>query len=322
MPYKTLKNMVLLSASSMLLFACANGEETETDSGENTIPTEESIDSSTTDENQDNGETEATETNSDQNNEGNETELTEEEAEEQVISYLKENRPELENSLSSYQFSVEEKNGNYQINMFSSASADENIGSPLLSSYEVNRNTGEVQEIDSDTNADEENGGQSSETSGNELKTSDNPYISELVDYSSDELLEYNESIITHSGEKVEGQEPPEHFLRELMLPGIHENTEIYEGFIGLLQDALSGETQGPRTVSIYLNDYDPAEMDPITTPDVDEEGYFVVDFTNIDITEGDELYFSVQAPDLANQAVAMVEVSEPSEGMGHIYLR
>lgn len=321
MQYKTLKNMVLLSASSMLLFACANDEETQTDSGENTTPTEESIGSSTLDENQDNGETETTETNSDQNSEENETELTEEEAEQQVISYIQENQPEIEDFLSSYQFSVEEKNGNYQVNMFSSESADENIGSPLLSSYEVDRNTGEVQEIDTDTNADEENG-QSSETSGNELKTSDNPYISELVDYSSDELLEYNESIITHSGGKVEGQVPPEHFLEELMLPGIHENTEIYEGFIGLLYDALSEEAQDPRTVSIYLNDYDPAEMDPIMTPDVDEEGYFVVDFTNIDITEGDELYFSVQAPDLANQAVAMVEVSEPSEGMEHIYLR
>lgn len=322
MQYKTLKNMLLLSASSILLFACANDEETQPESGENTIPTEESVDSSTADENQNNEETETTETNSDQNNEENEMELTEEEAEEQVISYLEENRPEIEDFLSSYQFSVEDKNGTYQVNMFSSESADENIGSPLLSSYEVDRNTGEVQEIDSDPNAGEENGGQSSEASGNELKTSDNPHMSELVDYSSDELLEYNESIITHSGEKIEGQEAPEHFLRELMLPGIHENTEIYEGFIGLLYDARSEETQGPRTVSIYLNDYDPAEMDPIMTPDVNEEGYFIADFTDSDITEEDELYFSVQAPDLANQAVAMVEVSEPSEGMEHIYLR
>jgi hypothetical protein len=316
MQYNTLKKILLLSTTSLLLFACGNSEESEPDSGENENSTEETIDTSTSDENQEIEDTEVTETTDDQNSEENSTELTENEAKEEVIHHIQENRPEIESFLSTYQFSVDENNGQYQVNMFSSESADENIGSPLLSSYEVDRNTGEVQEIDLDDD------GQSLETSANDLKTSDNPHMSELIDYSPEELRSHNEDMITHSGQKVEGQTPPEHFLEELMLPGIHENTEVYEGFAGLLRDASTGELLEPRTVSIYLNDYEPAEMDPIMTPDVDEEGYFVVDFTDINITAGDELYIMVSAPDLANQAVAMVEVSEVSEGMEHIYLR
>lgn len=107
------------------------------------------------------------------------------------------------------------------------------------------------------------------------------------------------------------------------MLPGVHENTEVYEGFAGFYEmNSDEGEDQEPRTVSIYLNDYNPDEMDPVATPSVDEDGYFVADFTEVDITEGDILYISVQAPDSANQAVAGVEVAEPSEEMEHIYLR
>jgi hypothetical protein len=70
MKTKLLKNMLLLSTTSVLLFACGNGENSEMDNEGNNIQTEENVDSVNSDENQnmeDNQEeTETNENNTDQ----------------------------------------------------------------------------------------------------------------------------------------------------------------------------------------------------------------------------------------------------------------
>jgi uncharacterized FlaG/YvyC family protein len=274
------KKIFLISGSVLALVACGQNEQTETDeTNEETEVTEPHS-------GQENKEQEKEET-SDVKKEESESDLTEEEAEEQVIEYIEEMKPEIESFLSSYQFMVEEKEDKYQVKMFSPESADENIGSPLLSSYEVNRTTGEVKEIEPEIEGAE-------------------PYISEVATMS----IEAREG---HHRELAADEENLENKVFDhLMLPGLHENTETYEGRInpdGAIELFLATADDPP-----YLEDLD-------VVPEVDEEGYFSIDLRPYDLKNKAYLRVSIHG-DYSKAQTFDLPIFEAEEGMESISVR
>ncbi len=269
-----MKKIFLISGSVLALAACGPNEQTETnETNEETEVTESHS-------GQDNGEQEKEEV-SNVEKEEPESNLTEEEAEEQVIEYIKETKPEIESFLSSYEFMVEEKEGKYQVNMFSSESADENIGSPLLSSYEVNQSTGEVKEIDP----------------ANEEPV---PYLSEVATMSVEEREEHHRELAADA-ENLENK-----VLDHLMLPGLHENTVTYEGRVN-----------PDDTIELFLATADdPPHLEHLdVVPEVDEEGYFSIDLHPYDLKNKAYLRFSIHG-DYSKAQDFDLPVFEAEEGM------
>ncbi len=275
-----MKKIFLISGSVLALAACGQNEQTETDE------TNEETEVTGSHSGQENKEQEK-ETASDVEKEETASDLTEEEAEEQVIDYIEETKPEIESFLSTYQFIVEEKGDKYQVNMFSSESADENIGSPLLSSYEVNRSTGEVKEIEPSIEEPE-------------------PYVSEVATMSEKER-EGRHRELAADEENLENK-----VFDHLMLPGLHENTVAYEGRVNpddAIELFLATADDPP-----YLEDLD-------VVPEVDEEGYFSVDLRPYDLKNKAYLRVSIHG-DYSKTQVFDLPVFEADEGMESISVR
>lgn len=81
----------------------------------------------------------------------NDSELTEEEAKTKLIDYLKVNESELGDNIEAYDILMEEENGKYRANIYPAISTeDENKGVGRISSYEIDRKTGEVKRVEFD----------------------------------------------------------------------------------------------------------------------------------------------------------------------------
>lgn len=220
----------------------------------------------------------------DKNNE-KDAELTEDEAKEKVIDYIKENEPETAELLDSYQFSVKEDSDKYQVNMFSPESGDEDIGSPLLSSYEVDRTTGEVGEIEDESDETE-------------------PHLSEIGDLSEEERRAHHEELA------VEPEYISDEVYKHLMLPGIHENTKEYEGRVNpgesVMLEFPDAEKAGDRTTH---------------NPDVSEDGYFKVDVSHFEFEAGQNIrvYITNGYP---HEQTFDLPVHEAKEGMEVLHVK
>lgn len=190
---------------------------------------------------------------SDENTE-DDSQLTEDEAKEQVFDYIKENEPEIKDFLDVYQFSVKENDDKYQVNMFSPESEDPGIGSPLLSSYEVDRTTGDVEKIENEDDEAE-------------------PHLSEIVDLSEEERRAHHEELA------VEPEYVSDDVYEHLMLPGIHENTREYEGRIN-----------PDETIMFEFPDAENASERSTFNPDVSEDGYFTVDVHRYKFEAGQDI--------------------------------
>ena len=271
-----MKKIFIISTSILLLAACGNNENIES--------------------NDPSGETEVTESDEDQNSEEEKNEkdavdsekskleLTEEEAEEQVIEYIKETKPEIADFLSSYQFLIDEKDNKYQVRMFSPESGDEDIGSPLLSSYEIDRKTGDIAEIDLDSAEPE-------------------PYLSEVAIMSDEEREEHHRELATDE-ESLENS-----VLDNLLLPGLHENTETYEGKMNPNDD-----------IELFLATADdPPYLERLDDiPDIDEDGYFVINLYPYDLSNKAFLRISING-DYSKAQTFDIPIFEAEEGMESI---
>lgn len=189
-----------------------------------------------------------------ENNE-NDSKLTKDEAKEKVVNYIKENEPEIEDFLDTYQFVVEKKDDKYQVNMFSAESDDENIGSPLLSSYKVNRETGEVDEVESE---------EANET---------DPYYSEIVDLSKEEQRARHKEIA------VQPDNLSDEVYEHLLLPGIHENTKDY-----------SGRVNPGNTIMFEFPDAKDIADRSTKEAEVSEDGYFTIHVNPYEFKEGQKI--------------------------------
>lgn len=191
---------------------------------------------------------------SDNENNDDDSQVTEDEAKQQVFKYIKEYKPEIENFLDTYQFSVDENDDKYIVNMFSAESDDEDIGSPLLSSYEVDQTTGEVEEIEGESN---ESGSQ----------------LSEIVDLNKDERRAHHEELA------VNAKQLTDEVYEHLLLPGIHENTKEYNGRVNS-GDSIKFEFPDAKNI---------ADRSTVKA-EVSESGYFTIHVNPYEFKEGQDI--------------------------------
>ncbi|QQK77527.1 hypothetical protein HUG15_19370 [Salicibibacter cibarius] len=220
----------------------------------------------------------------DENNEEY-SQMTEDEAEAHVIDYINENKPEIADFLDVYQFSVEENDDIYQVNMFSAESDDERIGSPLMSSYEVDRTTGEVEEVENQTNETESQ-------------------LSEIVDLNQEERRAHHEELA------VKPEEISDEVYVDLLLSGIHENTEDYNGRVN------SGDT-----IMFEFPDAENSADRSTEEAEVSEDGYFTIHVNSHEFKAGQDIRVYI-TNGYSHEQVFELPVHEAEEGMEEIRVK
>lgn len=155
------------------------------------------------------------------------------------------------------------------------------------------------EEIEESANEDAE-GEEEDPNIDNEENTSE-PVLSELVYMSEEEQISHHENLA------VRPQDLPEDAYDHLLLPGIHENTVIYEGRIA-----------PGKTLTIIFPDSEQLADRTEITPEVSEDGYFIVALDEYQFETGQEIRFGVNDGENATQ-VFDVPVNEAQEGMEEI---
>ncbi|QDI90818.1 hypothetical protein EPH95_06205 [Salicibibacter halophilus] len=211
--------------------------------------------------------------------------MTEDEAEEHVIDYIKENESGIADFLDAYQFSVEENDDIYQVNMFSAESDDETIGSPLLSSYEVDRTTGEVEAV---------------ENQANETKSQ----LSEIIDLNQKERRAHHEELA------VKPEELSDEVYVDLLLSGIHENTEDYNGRVN------PGDT-----VMFEFPDAENNTDRSTEEAEVSEDGYFTIHVEPYEFKAGEDIRVYI-TNGYSQEQIFDLPVHEAEEGMEEIRVK
>lgn len=239
-----MKKLLFLSTSILLLSACGNSVDTEDEEAnedQSVDETEEPQSDEDLPENNEDSESESTE------NDRDDSKLTEEEAEARVVNY----REEQENRDSEfYEFGMEEEGEIYTASMHAPISTDERKGAPILARYEINRTTGEVQEIDMSPEEPE-------------------PHLSEIVLMSEEERREHHRELAADEENLVDS------VLDNIMLPGLHENTMTYEGRVN---------PDNTIELSLTTADDPPYSEELNISPDIDNEGYFTINLRPYDL--------------------------------------
>ena len=213
--------------------------------------------------------------------ESKDTELSEDEAEEKAREYINENE---DYNADDYVISMREEDDAFIAIVHAGIKADEKKGNPILYQYKVDRISGKVEE----TNI------------GSEKQDA---HVSEIVSMSQEEKDEHYREI-AQNPDKLD-----ERVLAKLLLPGLHENTKEYEGRIN--PDDTIGK------VSLKTAD-DPSNNEEINTPDVDEEGYFTIYFSENKLKNSSVLTIIVSGDDY-NEQIFEIPINEIDNKMDYI---
>lgn len=171
-------------------------------------------------------------------------------------------------------------------------------------SDEVDSDHSDENELDESENSEDEEESTDEtveEETVDEEESPQNEEISGVVHMSEEERRSH------HEGLAVRPQDLPDDAYDYLMLPGLHENTAIYEGRIA----------PGKTLEIIFPDDEELANRTEIT-PEVSEEGYFLVELDEFHFEAGQEVRFGIRDGENATQ-VFDVPVYESEEGMEEI---
>lgn len=130
------------------------------------------------------------------------------------------------------------------------------------------------------------------------------PYISELINFSEEERRAHHENLAEgseHISDKV---------YKDLMLPGIHENTESYEGRINPDDKIRFTFPDADRFVD--RTSYD---------PEISEDGYFMINLAEYEFKAGQDILISI-TKGYPEEQIFTITVNEAQEGMKDIRLR
>ena len=264
-----------------LLAACGN--DTETINEEPDEETEITESTEEKDDKEDNNEDKENEDEEPEDEESSETdaELTEDEAEEKVRDYINEYE---DYDADDYLIAMREEDGDFYADIHAGIATDEEKGNPILHEYKVDRVSGDVEETDIGP-------------------YKQDAYISEVVSMSQEEKNEHHREIAQNSDEL------DEKVLDKLLLPGLHGNTKEYEGRINP-EDTI-------ERVSLKTAD-DPPQDEKIEIPEVDDEGYFTIDFSEDDLETMSVLTIVISGDDYDGQ-VFEIPINESDNKMEYI---
>lgn len=289
----TIKRYILLSSTSLLLVACGNNVDSETEESvepetvevesEEAESEEESSEAEVSEENEEH--TEAEENESIEESEGQEdtenvedTTLTEDEAIDLARNYVSESEEIDTEGLS---WTVQEGDeGEYLIQLFTfGPEGEEQQHTQTIGWYVVNKDTHEVT---------------------NRMDEGTDVYISEIVSMS-EESRENHLRNLAANEENLES-----HVFNQLLLPGVHENTSEYEGRVNSGDTVRLEVSSTGRTIE----------------PDVDSEGYFIANLEELQLAEGDILSLSITGENYSQEQAFELLVHSEHEGMETIRVR
>lgn len=177
-------------------------------------------------------------------------------------------------------------------------SPDENIEVSDESIESSNQNDNQENESNENKSANEDEQTSNTDEEIEDDETQNN--LSELVSMSNEERLMHHQNL-GGSTESV---------YENLMLPGIHENTRIYEGRINP-DDNIIFEIPDAEASS---------ERDRIT-PEVSEDGYFLIEMEEYDFSVGDNIQVYITGP-YPHEEGFSIPVLEAQDGMEEIRVR
>lgn len=195
---------------------------------------------------------------------------------------MKENKKEY---IDGYDILMEKEGDKYRANVYPAVSTDESKGRSLVASYEIDKVTGEVEKIENEN-------------------TKTKSHLSEIVDFSKEELRAHNEKLAAGPPEDVQDK-----VYEHLMLPGIHENTKKYEGRIN----------PGERVRFSYYDEE--GSQQSMYDPEVSEDGYFTMNLNPYDLKAGQDIEVAITGGYPLQQNFILT-VNEAKEGMEDIRVR
>lgn len=129
--------------------------------------------------------------------------------------------------------------------------------------------------------------------------------ISELVSMSEEERETHHQSIA------AEEDELTDEVFDNLLLPGVHENTKSYGGRVG------------PKDrIRFEFPDADNPENHSTVTPVLGEDGYFRVDMTQYDFSEGEIITVRISGEEYPHEQVFELPVYSAEEGVEFTQVR
>lgn len=157
---------------------------------------------------------------------------------------------------------------------------------------------------DAETSGENENNKANDDAEDSEIHEQQN-YLSELVSMNDEEREQHHRSLA------IEGTELVDHVFDNLLLPGIHENTQFYEGRVN-----PEARVRIEFTESIEMNDRE------TVNPEVSEEGYFEVDLHDYEFYEGDGIIVRLTEDGYPREQIFSIPVYETQDGMEEVRVR
>lgn len=288
MKRKKISRFLAIGLCGAVLAGCSTNEDNAADNSATESAETQSMDttssesSSATSEESSSSENQEEVTNS---QEQEDSELTEEESKDTLVDYIKENDPEMGELIDAYDILIEKEGDKYRATVYPAVSTDESKGRSLVASYEIDKMTGEVEKIENEN-------------------TQTKSHLSEIVDFSKEELRAHNEKLA--GGSEYIQDKVYEH----LMLPGIHENTKKYEGRIN----------PGER-IRFTFPDAEKFHERSIYDPEISEDGYFTINLNAYEFKAGQDILVSITGGYPEEQTFNLT-VNEAQKGMEDIRVR
>ncbi len=179
---------------------------------------------------------------------------------------------------------------------------------------QTNEENIEMSDSENDQEVEDNGNSETDANSGEDQDQTDNDET-EGIEEGSEELSEIvymseEERLAHHQDLAVNLEDLSDEVYENLMLPGIHENTEIYEGRINpgdsLLFEIPDAEEIGDRTT---------------LQPEVSKDGYFVIETNNYTLEAGENIRIYIMG-NYTHEQTFDLPIHEAQEGMEEVHVR